>query len=108
MATRPRIKLQSTTAATPAQVVTFSLANYEDCEVHRLAFKPSASIATGSMAITVRAPGNTAYFHLGTLDLSDTGDYLIDMDGPIDSLVATPSSFPAAKTFSLFLSSRMK
>ena len=104
--TRPRVKLQSTTAATPGQTVTFSLSGYEDFPNHRLAFKPSASLATGSLAVSVKAPGNDTYFHLGTLDLSDTGDYLIDVDGPIDSIQAAPSSFPAAKTFSLYLSSR--
>jgi len=106
--TRPRVKLQSTTAATPGQTVTFSLSNYEDYPKHELSFKPSASVATGTLEISVSAPGNSEYFHLGTLDLSDTGDYLLQYTGCIDSLKAVPASFPAAKTYSLYLSSRIQ
>ena len=78
---------------------TFTLESYHS--THQLQFEPSATPSAGTMAFEVRTPGATAY---QTLDFSMdlTGSALTyQVTGNFDSLIATPTSFDAAKTYSL-------
>jgi len=69
--------------------------------VHQIQFEPSATPSAGTMTFKIRTPGADEYYEIDSIDLTDITDYMVTITAFADSLIATPTSFDAGKTYSL-------
>lgn len=89
------------TQANGAQTITID----PGYNLHQIQFEPSATPGAGTLALAIRNKGATAYYTVVTLTLTDTTQYMTQIRGHTDSILATPTDFDAAKTYSLHVTS---
>lgn len=99
------LKKTALTQADGAQ--TFDLLGFEMSYHHQLQIVLSATPTAGTLTVSARTPGATAYVDIGTIDMTGT-DLINTFDVYADSVKITPASFDAAKTYipTLFMAER--
>ena len=93
--------VQNKTQADGAQTVTLEEA--DRFREHQVQLEVSATPSAGSLTVAVRTPGASGFTDIGTIDMTDTDDYLQQFTGLAGAVRFTPSGFDADKTYSVFL-----
>jgi len=84
-----------------------SLAGHESAESYQVNLEVSAEPDAGTLTVGVRAPGGTAFYTIGTIDMTDvTERLLIIKDLAVAALQFTPANYDAAKTYSVIVTAR--
>lgn len=83
------------------------LSGHEAAESYQINLEVSGAPNAGSLAVGVRGPGGTAYYSIGSIDMTDTTERLmIIKDLAISALQFTPTSFDADKTYTVIVTAR--
>ena len=72
---------------------TISLEGADRFREHQIQVEVSATPSAGTLTVAFRTPGASEYVDVGTIDLTDSEDYLQYVTGFADSMQFTPASF---------------
>jgi len=83
---------------------TITLEGADRFRKHQIQIVPSATPSAGTLAVAIKTPGASAFVTLpDSIDMTDTDQHVMQFDGWAAEIRFTPSSFDAAKTYSVYL-----
>jgi len=92
------------TQADGAQTITLSQG--DRFRLHQIQLVPSAIPAAGTLQVSIKTPGASDFSDIGdAIDMTDSTEYVMQFSGFASHIKFTPTSFDAAKTYSVFVCS---
>jgi len=83
-----------------AQVV--DLTEHRRKLTHQIQVKVSAEPTAGTLGVQIRTPGTDEYWQIGSIDLTDPTNRIVQYVGNADSVRFVPASLDSDKTYSVF------
>lgn len=69
---------------------------------HQIRLEPSATPSAGTLSVQIKSPGASKYQPIGTIDMTDPDEWVMQFTGYAEAIRLIPAGFDAAKTYSVY------